>query len=144
MEEKSKPKVKAMCLFINDNRVLAVKGYDEVKDEIFYRVIGGSIEFGETSEVGVRREVEEELGCKIENLSLIKTVENIFTFNGKTGHEVVFLYKGELSNKSLYAQEKIHIIEPYGEFDAEWVSIKDILEGRAILYPRLDYEEAFR
>jgi ADP-ribose pyrophosphatase YjhB (NUDIX family) len=139
MEQEKKIRLKAMCLFTHEGKTLASKGHDDKKDEIFYRVIGGSVDFGEKTEEAVRREVKEELGCEVENLELVKVVENIFEYNGIPGHEVVFLYKGNLSNKTLYKQDKIHIIEPYAEFDAEWVPVEDIVSGKAILYPTLDY-----
>ena len=141
MEHEPKIRIKAMCLFNHEGKTLASKGYDEKKNETFYRVIGGSVNFGEKTEEGARREVREELGCEVENLELVKVVENIFEFNGNSGHDVVFLYKGDLSNKTLYEQEKIHIVEPYLEFDAEWVPIEDIVSGKSILYPALNYSE---
>jgi len=141
MEQEKKIRLKAMCLFNHEGKTLASKGYDEKKNQTFYRVIGGSVDFGEKTEEGVRREIREELGCEVENLELVKIVENIFEYNGVPGHEVVFLYKGDLSNKDLYAQEKIHIVEPYSEFNAEWVPIEDVVSGKAILYPALNYSE---
>lgn len=141
MEQEKKIRIKAMCLFNHEGKTLASKGFDEKKGETFYRVIGGSVDFGEKTEEGVRREVREELGCEVENLKLVNVVENIFEYNGIPGHEVVFLYKGDLSNKALYEQEKIHIVEPYSEFDAEWISIEDIVSGKSILYPALNYSE---
>ena len=141
MEQEQKIRIKAMCLFNHEGRTLVSKGFDEKKNETFYRVIGGSVDFGEKAEDGVRREVREELGCEVENLELQKVIENIFEYNGNQGHEIVFLYKGDLSNKVLYEQEKIHIVEPYSEFDAEWVPIEDILSGKSILYPVLNYSE---
>jgi len=141
MDREKKIKVKAMCLFNHEGRTLAARGRDDKKNQIFFRLIGGSVDFGEKAEEGVRREVREELGCEIENLEFVDVVENIFEYNGIPGHEVVFLYKGDLSNKALYEQEKIHIIEPYSEFDAEWVPIEDIKSGKTVLYPTFNYSE---
>lgn len=141
MEQEQKIRIKAMCLFLHKGRTLASKGFDEKRNETFYRVIGGTVDFREKSEDGVRREIREELGCEIENLELHKVIENIFEYNGNWGHEIVFLYKGDLSNKELYEQEKIHIVEPYAEFDAEWIPIEDIRSGKSILYPALNDSE---
>ena len=138
-----RPRVKAMCIFTHDDKTLASKGYDAIKKEHFYRVLGGSVEFGETSEEGVRREIKEELLCEIENLKLLSVVENIFEFEDRTGHEIVFIYKGDLSNKDLYKNDKIRIVEPYKEFDAEWISISEILTGKIPLYPKTDYSGIF-
>lgn len=128
-----------MCVFIHEGKTLATKGYDKDKAETFYRLIGGSVEFGEKSEDGIRREIQEELKCEVEKLSLVKIVENIFTYESKPGHEVVFVYKGDLSNKELYGKETIRITEPYGELSAEWISVDDVVSDKIRLYPALDY-----
>lgn len=144
MQSSNKPRVKVMCVINHNGKTLVSKGYDKHKDETFYRLLGGSLELTETLENGIKREVREELKCEIESLEFVKYVENIFTYEGMPGHDIVFIYKGDLSNKDLYEKEKIHIVEPYGEFDAEWVSIDDILSKKAILYPALDYSEVLK
>ncbi len=133
-----------MCVFNYKGKTLASLGHDKNKGETFYRVIGGSIDFGEKSEDGVRREIREELKCEIENLRLMKVAENIFIYEGQPRHEIVFLYKGDLANKDLYNQEKIHITEPYTEFDAKWIPIDDVLSGKVILYPTVDYSDILK
>ena len=144
MEEKQRPNVKVMCVFQHNGKTLASKGFDKNKNETFYRLVGGSLEFGETTLDGVKREIKEELGCEIQNLLFVKVIENIFIYEGKPGHDIVFVYRGELANRELYKKEKIHIVEPHGEFDAEWVSVSAILSGKTILYPTLDYREIFK
>lgn len=144
MEQPQKPRVKVMCILTHEGKTLASKGYDKNKDETFYRLLGGSLEFGETLEDGVRREIREELHCEIENLIFAKLVENIFTYEGKQGHDLVFLYKGELSDKALYKKETIHIIEPYSEFEAAWIPVEDVLSGKITLYPAADYSDVLK
>lgn len=62
----------------------------------YHRLIGGSVEFGETHRDAVLREVRE-LGAAVEGLRFIATVENIFYIDEVLGHEVVFLYSGGLN-----------------------------------------------
>ena len=55
---------------------------------------GGTIEFGERSEqTAIRelREEREEIGAEIKSLRLLGTLENIFTLDGNTGHEIVMV-----------------------------------------------------
>ncbi len=145
MPPEKKQRLKTMCVFSRDGKTLATKGHDAIKGETFYRVIGGTIEFGEKSEDAVKREVMEELHSEVKNLELVNVTESIFTYVGKLCHDIVFLYKGDLVNEDLYNQEKIHIIEPYGELDAEWISIEDVLSDKIILYPSgIDYGEVFK
>ena len=62
----------------------------------YHRLIGGTVEVGESHRDAIRREVEEELGATIGDLAFLATVENIFTLDGVLGHEIVFLYSGRL------------------------------------------------
>lgn len=136
-------RIKVMCVITDGNRMLAGKGRDNVKGEDFYRVLGGNMQFGETSEQGVRREIREELNTEIEDLKFLDVVENTFVYKGKSGHEIIFLFQGTLADKEIYKQSKIHIVEDSYEFDAEWVSLKDVRAGRVRLYPEYDYSKVF-
>lgn len=62
----------------------------------FHRLIGGSVELGETHREAIVREVDEELAARIIRLKHLGMVENIFRFNGEVGHELVALYSGML------------------------------------------------
>jgi len=133
-------KVKAMCVLEHDGKFLVSKGYDTVKNESFYRILGGHIDFGESAESGVRREIREELGCELEKLKFLTVLENIFMYNGKSGHEIVFLYSGQLSDKGLYMKQSMSIVEPDKTLEAFWVSKKDILDNKIRVYPSFDYK----
>jgi len=128
-----------MCVIAHKGRILTSIGHDNVRNEDFYRLLGGSLHFGETAEQGVRREMREELHSEIEDLKLLTVIENIFIYNGEPGHEIVFLFWGELANKGIYEQEKIHIVEDNYEFDAVWISTADISEQKIRLYPEFNY-----
>ena len=141
MKAKNQITIKAMCLFQNNGKILVTKGFDDVKNKHFYRVVGGTVEFSETAEQGIRREVQEELNSDLENLELVDVIENIFTFQDKQGHEIVFLYIGELTRKELYEQKIVRIIEPTYEIEAEWIVLDDIIAGKVPLYPKFDYKK---
>lgn len=108
----------------SSGEVLAVKGWDKVKQEYFYRVLGGGIEFGETAAETVGREFLEEMGASLKNLRQLDVVENIFTYNGKPGHEIVFIMEAELADSSLYQKEHLPFMEPNASAPyVEWVSV---------------------
>ena len=128
----------AICVFRNRGRILVNKGYDPVKDQYFYRPLGGGIEFGETSMDTVCRELMEELNVEVDRESLVYlgTVENIFTFNGTPGHEIVMIYDGALKESGLYDQAVIVGEEANGEeIQAVWMGIDEFGDGKSILYP---------
>lgn len=128
----------AICVFRHNDRILVAEGYDSVKDEYFYRPLGGGIEFGETSLETVCRELMEELNVQVdsESLTYLGTVENIFHFNGTPGHEIVLIYDGVLKESGLYEQAAILGKEANGEdIQAVWKNIDEFGKGKSILYP---------
>lgn len=131
--------IKTMCLLVHNGKALVSKGYDKKKNEYFYRVLGGGLNFGEKAEDGVRREIREELQSELNNLKLLDVVENIFTYDGNQGHQITFLFSGEPARKEIYDKNPIHVVEDTYEFDAEWVQINKILNKEIILYPSLDW-----
>ena len=62
----------------------------------YHRLIGGSVEPGEKHRAAIEREVREELGASIRDLTFLAPVENIFRIDGEPGHELVFVYTGRL------------------------------------------------
>lgn len=136
--KKSRIRPLAICVFRNQGRILVNQGYDPVKDEYFFRPLGGAIEFGETSMDTVCRELMEELNVEVERKSLIYlgTAENIFTFLGMPHHEIIMIYDGALKQSELYEQDVIVGKEANGEkIRAEWKSIDEFATGKSILYP---------
>ena len=128
----------AICVFRHNDHILVSQGYDQVKNEYFYRPLGGGIEFGEPSAETICRELMEEIHVEVESESLryLGAVENIFTFNGKPGHEIVLIYDGMLRAPALYDQAIIRGKEANGEeFHAMWKAIDEFGEGKLILYP---------
>lgn len=127
----------AICVFRKDDRILVAEGYDPVKQQTFYRPLGGAIEFGERSEDTVRRELMEEIGAEVGEVWYLGTLENIFVFNGEPGHEIVMVYDGVLTDSGLYEQAEVEGNEAeVGEsFKAVWKSLDEFGEGKSILYP---------
>ena len=126
----------ALCVFQNKNRILVIEGYDKVKREIFYRSLGGGIEFGEKAEDTVRRELKEEINVELGEVRYLGTLENIFTFNGNSHHEIVMIHDGVLVDSGLYEQAVIVGKEANGDhIRALWKSLDEFREGKSILYP---------
>ncbi|WP_026690187.1 NUDIX domain-containing protein [Alteribacter aurantiacus] len=119
-------RVKAICLFSYNGSILVAKGYDPKKDEFFYRPIGGGVEFGEEGRVAIEREVQEEIGALIEDITYVGTIENIFTFNGTIGHELVQVFDARFIDKSFYEKASFEGVESNGEvFTLLWITIDE-------------------
>src|SRR5215216_2758879 len=139
MGKKKRIRPLAICVFRNNNRILVAEGYDSVKEEYFYRPLGGAIEFGETSVDTIGRELMEEINAEVEKESLkfLGAVENIFSFNGDLGHEIVLIYDGLFKEPKLYEQAMIigNEVEINETFHAMWKNIDEFGDGKSILYP---------
>ncbi|MGE5376713.1 MAG: NUDIX hydrolase [Bacteroidota bacterium] len=138
MSKKKRVRPLAICVFRHADKILVAEGYDSVKDEYFYRPLGGGIEFGEPGTETICRELMEEINAEVDPQSLkyLGAVENIFRFNGKKGHEILLIYDGSLKEPALYEQTVIEGKEDRGEkFRAIWKSIDEFGEGKSILYP---------
>ncbi len=133
-------RTKAMCIIEHHGKLLVSTNEDPITGQHFYRLLGGGVEFGETGEIAVRREIMEELGSELVNLKLATILENIFVYDGKQGHEIVFLYIGDLSRKELYSQTSIRVIESTYELEAIWVPIEELKPNNIQLYPAFDYQ----
>ena len=126
----------AICLFQKDGRIFVAEGYDSVKQQYFYRPLGGTIEFGELSEQTIIRELQEEIGAKVINTRYLTTLENIFTYQGEQGHEIILVYSGDFADKSIYKASQLEGHEDSGEiFIAKWKLLADFGDGQTPLYP---------
>jgi 8-oxo-dGTP pyrophosphatase MutT (NUDIX family) len=126
----------SICIFLNHDRVLAAEGFDEIKKQRFYRPLGGAIEFGENSAQTVCREIKEEIGAEMRSPRFMGVLENIFTYNGESGHEIVFIYDGELANSDLYSVNPIPGMEDNGmKIRACWMPLDAFRTKNETLYP---------
>lgn len=120
------------------NQILVGEGYDKVKEQTFYRCLGGGIEFLEKSEDAVKREYKEELGVDIEVKDFLGISENIFTYQGKNAHELILFYNVKIKDEDV--KEKYHIVDDHCDNDAYWVDVDEFKNHKRILYP----EEIFK
>lgn len=104
---------------------------------MFYRPFGGGVEFGELSGKALEREIHEELGQTIKDVRLLGVVENIFDFEGRTGHEIIFLYDAVFVNEAMYSMNLIQGVEERldTQLTGSWISVDDVKHGRVLLYP---------
>ena len=113
-------RVVAICVFRYGERILVSEGIDTVKQERFARPLGGQVEAGETSAQAVVREIREELGCAATDLRLLGVLENIFEYQGRPGHEIVFVYDGRFVDETLYGRPELPMHEPGWATPALW------------------------
>ncbi len=98
------PQIRPLALAIirKGDALLLGASYDPVRQLRFYRPPGGGIEFGETGAQAIQREMREEIAAELLNVRYLTTMENIFTYKGAPGHEIVLLYTADLRDPTLY------------------------------------------
>lgn len=88
-------------LFNNENRILIDNRKEEILDEANgkWEVPGGKIEFGETPEDAIKRELFEETGYNV-NVKQIIPYSNVsmWEYSDYKQHTVIFFYICELEN----------------------------------------------
>ena len=129
-------RAKAVAVVRNRDRVLVERGYDRVAGSRFYRAIGGHIDFGERAAQTVVREWREEYGLTLADVRPLGVLENLFTYEGHPGHEIVFAFEARVVEPRVYEQDEFEGIDPDGNrHEAVWMSLDDLATGPIPLSP---------
>jgi ADP-ribose pyrophosphatase YjhB (NUDIX family) len=128
----------AIGIFRRDDRILVFESREhDSRGRIYYRPLGGSIEFGEYGDQTLTREMREEIGAEVENVRYLGLNENLFRApDGQRAHEIVLVYEADLADKALYEVDEMLVTEDTGAtFKAFWKSLAFFQRGEAPLYP---------
>lgn len=129
----------ALALVRRGDEILVEEGWDGVKQERFFRLLGGGIDFGERGADSLRRELREELGTDADGLRHVATLENLFTYEGEPGHEIVLLYECTLRDASLYSRDQWETRERTAggvtTHTLAWKPLEAFRAGGETLYP---------
>jgi ADP-ribose pyrophosphatase YjhB (NUDIX family) len=120
----------------DDDCILVFEGQDTLLGKTFYRPLGGGIEFGELGHQALVREIHEEVGVAISVVRQLGTLESIFTYQGRPGHEIVLAYEARFEAEGLYSQDTWQGRQDDGSpLCVLWKALAAFREGRALLYP---------
>ncbi|MFX3625229.1 MAG: NUDIX domain-containing protein [Ectobacillus sp.] len=122
------------ALIVRDGHLLAIKKVD--KEGVYYLMIGGGQEHGETFHETLKRECMEEAGVKIEPGDLVFVREYIgknhehAAFDGGV-HQIEYMFACELLTEPDITKATQ---QDNGQIGVEWLPLKQIEEYR--LYPQ--------
>lgn len=130
-------KVIAIMKHKTHNRLLVCEVRDDQDVLKGWCPLGGGIDFGETGEEAIKREMQEELGCEIQIKGSPITFENIFEHHGMKGHEIILAFNVTLENPQLYENQRFQIYEDRGSVHwVEWIDIERFQSGESTLFPQ--------
>ncbi|MBE8991461.1 NUDIX hydrolase [Nostoc sp. LEGE 12450] len=134
-------RVIALGLIRDGERIFVSEGYDPVKQETFYRALGGGVDFGETSHAALKREFQEEIQAELTNIKYLGCIESLFTFNGRQGHEIVQLYQCDFVDSKFYKLESLIFSESqHHKHKALWMDISRFKSSELRLVPEVFFE----
>ena len=134
-------RTKVVVSLINSGEVLLSEVYDPVKKKRMYVPVGGGVEFREYLIDAARREVKEELGISIDDLEFRSFTENIFEYDGKQAHEIVYHFVARIDD-AMRDSLPVHGTEDNGQrFSIDWYSTKLLANIRESVVPQEIYDE---
>ncbi|MEA5550256.1 NUDIX hydrolase [Anabaena cylindrica UHCC 0172] len=141
MNKSGQIRVIVLALIRDGERIFVSEGYDPTKQSTFYRALGGGVEFGETSSVALKREFQEEIQADLTNIRYLSCIENLFSFDGKQGHEIIQLYQCDFADPKFYQIESLTFSEsPERKHRALWIDIARFKSGELRLVPEIFFD----
>ena len=129
-------RAKVIGLVRHGNRLLVCEVLDDEGILTGRCPLGGGIEFGETVEAALRREIREELKCDIVVTGPQRVLENIYQRCGVPGHEIVFAIPISLSDPEIYLKDRFQIPETDRSLHyVEWIDLERFRSGAEKLFP---------
>lgn len=110
--------IKVRLIIKRGNKFLLCKD----KKNTHYFLPGGSVEYGDSFEKTIYKEMDEELGLKSEQIMGIfykDHLEHIYVVDNKEYHELNMIFTAEIPNDIITVSQEDHI-------DFEWIDTKDI------------------
>ena len=135
MNQPNQIRILALGLIRDGDRTFLSEGYDPVKQQIFYRALGGGVDFGETSYDALKREFQEELQAELTNIKYLGCIENLFIFKGQQGHEIIQLYQCDFVESKFYKLDQLEFTEGESKQTALWMNIEQCKSGEVHVVP---------
>lgn len=140
MQTRNRIQVKALGLIRDGDRLFVAEGYHPDLQKHYYRALGGSIEFGETSLDALKREFQEEIQADLTNIQYLGCIENLFTYSGQPCHELIQFYQCDFADPRFYQLDQITFMdgskdETNQPVTAYWIAYERFKVGDLWLVP---------
>jgi 8-oxo-dGTP pyrophosphatase MutT (NUDIX family) len=123
---------RAAAIIMRDGHVLTC----HEDDDDYIMLPGGRVELGEASDTALAREPAEDVQAPARICRLIYTVENFFTHDGKTVHELGAYYEVVLLDFPFHSGGVVRRVQDEGhELKFEWLPVEGDAMRERCLYP---------
>lgn len=138
--KKKRVRVIVIAIICKGESLLASKITDRSNGDVVYRPLGGAVEFGERCEDTLKRELLEEIGAEISITKYRGMIENIFDFEGRQRHEIVFAYSADFADSKLFRRKRFKRLDSEELSNVEWVSFDQFGKDGEKLAPKGLYQ----
>jgi ADP-ribose pyrophosphatase YjhB (NUDIX family) len=129
-------RAKVVCVLWDSGRMLLIRATDPHDGRPFLLPPGGGVEFGESLDQAILREIFEEVRVRLPEAKRLGMLENVFQFDGRKEHELVFVYEADCDDPDLCAKDEIEIEESNGErLPARWYTVPERIATGLPLFP---------
>jgi ADP-ribose pyrophosphatase YjhB (NUDIX family) len=123
----------AAAVIRRGERILVWEDLNPATGEVVAVPLAGGIEFGETGEAAIRRELMEEIGAAASAVRYLGTIEDIFDWNGRKRHELHLVYDVELADERLLERELIEVDDEGERYVARWRPLSEFRTGMRLV-----------
>ena len=117
----------AAAVIRDADRILVWDDHNPDTGEVVAVPLAGGIEFGETGEQAIARELREEIGATTTRIRYLGALEDIFEWAGQKRHELYLIYDVDLADRAVYEADEVQVVEPDGTaYPARWRSLREL------------------
>lgn len=123
----------AAAVIRSGDRILVWEDLNPATGEVVAVPLAGGIEFGESGEAAVRRELLEEIGAAASAVRYLGTIEDIFDWNGRKRHELHLVYDVELADDRFHELDEVEVDDDGEHYVARWRPLSEFRTGARLV-----------
>ena len=124
----------AAAVIRDRDRILVWDDYNPANGEVVAVPLAGGIEFGETGEQAIVRELGEEIGATTTRIEYLGLIEDIYEWAGQKRHELYLVYEVALADDTVYDAAEVPVVEPDGTaYVARWRPLSHFRTGARLV-----------